>query len=412
VSVSGGTYSVGCTGAYTASPGTITNGQTVCVRHTAGSSAGATVSTTLDVGGVTATFASKVIEADPALSVSPAELAFGGQSMNTTAPARIVTITNTGTGPLTVDSVTASTWFTVAHSCASLAAGASCPLSVRFTPAAEGALNGTLAIATSAGSQSVALTGTGERSFTTHYYQAILRRAPDAGGKAFWESEAVRMRDLGASVNEAWFAMASYFFTSPEYLAFGRDDAGFATDLYTTFFNRAPDAGGLAFWMGQLAAGMPREVMLASFMFSPEFVGFTEALFGVNAVRKEVDMVVDFYRGLLARLPDTDGFTYWVGQFRQAQCQGAGAVTARAETISSAFGLSPEYASRARTNEQYVGDLYNAFLRRGGDLGGVQYWIGEIAAGNRSREQVRQAFVASAEFQGRVAGVIAQGCAP
>ncbi|HQR18044.1 MAG TPA: DUF4214 domain-containing protein [Gemmatimonadales bacterium] len=412
VTVSGGTYSIGCTGAYTASPGSITNGQTVCVRHTAGSSAGATVSTTLDVGGVTATFASKVIEANPALSVSPAELGFGGQSMNTTAPARIVTITNTGTGPLTVDSVAASTWFTVVHSCASVAAGASCPLSVRFTPAAEGALSGTLTIATSAGSQSVALTGTGERSFTTHYYQAILRRAPDAGGKAFWDAEAVRMRDLGASINEAWFAMASYFFTSPEYLAFGRDDTGFATDLYTTFFNRAPDAGGLAFWTGQLAAGMPREVMLASFMFSPEFVGFTEALFGVNAVRKEVDMVVDFYRGLLARLPDTDGFGYWVGQFRQAQCQGAGAVTGRAETISSAFALSPEYASRARTAEQYVGDLYNAFLRRGGDLGGVQYWIGEITGGNRTREQVRQAFVASPEFQGRVAGVIAQGCAP
>ena len=74
------------------------------------------------------------------------------------------------------------------------------------------------------------------------------------------------------------------------------------TDLYTTFFNRAPDAGGFADWKGQLAAGMPREVVLASFMFSTEFASFTQAIFGTTATRKEVDTVVDFYRGLLGAL--------------------------------------------------------------------------------------------------------------
>ena len=36
----------------------------------------------------------------------------------------------------------------------------------------------------------------------------------------------------------------------------------------------------------------------------------------------------------------------------------------------------------------------------------------EIASGARTRESVRQAFVASPEFQARVAAVIAQGCLP
>lgn len=160
---------------------------------------------------------------------------------------------------------------------------------------------------------------------------------------------------------------------SPEYLALGRDDAGFAADLYDTFFNRTPDPGGLAFWTAQLAAGVPREVMLTSFMFSPEFAAFAQSVFGANAVRKEVDMVMDFYRGLLARLPDSEGFRYWVTQFRQSQRQGAAEVTGRADMISGAYVGSPEFASRARSNEQFVGYLYNAFLHRGGDLAGVQY---------------------------------------
>jgi hypothetical protein len=253
--------------------------------------------------------------------------------------------------------------------------------------------------------------GTTVASLVTGYYSSILRRAPDDGGKAFWEREAVRMGGLGASVNETWYAMAQAFYFSAEYAAFNRDSSDFTTDLYNTFFKRAPDAGGLAFWKGQLDSGMPREVVLASFMFSAEFAMFTQGLFGNTAARAEVSTVVDFYRGLLARLPDTEGFNFWVGRFRAAQCQGAAAVIAEVESISSQFTRSAEYAGRSRTNGQYVGDLYNAFLRRGGDLGGVRFWIDEIATGARTRENVRTEFRNSVEFDTRVNAIIAEGCA-
>lgn len=41
----------------------------------------------------------------------------------------------------------------------------------------------------------------------------------------------------------------------------------------------------------------------------------------------------------------------------------------------------------------------------------MQFWINQIATGANTREQVRQQFVASPEFQTRVAAIIAQGCA-
>jgi len=306
--------------------------------------------------------------------------------------------------------VSASTWFTVAHDCSTLAAGASCTASVTFTPAAQGALNGTLTVQASTGTLTVPLAGTGERSLVTHYYRAILRRAPDAGGASYWAAEAARVQALGLSPNEAWFAMAGSFFSSAEYLAFGRDDSGFVTDLYNTFFNRPPDGAGLAYWTGQLASGLPREVALSAFLFSAEFVSFSQAIFGVTAVRAEVDTVTDFYRGLLSRLPDDAGFAFWLARFRAAQCLGGNAVNAEVESISSLFAGSAEYANRGRTNAQYVGDLYNAFLRRGGDLAGVLFWINELSTGARTRENVRQAFVASPEFQARVAAIVNAGC--
>ena len=160
------------------------------------------------------------------------------------------------------------------------------------------------------------------------------------------------------------------------------------------------------------APGTTPPQALSGFMFSTEFRNFSQAIFGATAVRAEIDTVTDFYRGLLARLPDSGGFTFWLARFRAAQCLGGNAVNAEVESISSLFAGSAEYASRARSNAQFVGDLFNAFLRRGGDLAGVQFWINEIASGARTRESVRQAFVASPEFQSRVAAIIGQGCAP
>ncbi|HET9650744.1 MAG TPA: DUF4214 domain-containing protein, partial [Usitatibacter sp.] len=256
---------------------------------------------------------------------------------------------------------------------------------------------------------SVALAGTAQKSLITHYYESILRRAPDAGGAAFWASEADRMVSDGANVNETWYALAMQFFFSPEYLALNRDNTGFVTDLYNTFFNRAPDAGGLNFWVGQLNTGLPREVALAGFMFSPEFTSFTQGIFGNTAARPEVDVVGDFYRGILSRLADQGGFTFWVGQFRTAQCQGGNAVAAQANSISFQFLNGAEYANRNRTNAQFVGDLYNAFLRRGGDQGGVQFWIDQLNNG-ASRESVRQAFLTSPEFGNRIAAIVGAGC--
>lgn len=66
ISVTAGLYSIGCAGVFTSNTSTISNGQTVCVRHTASSAFSTTTELTiLRVGGVSATFTSTTRAAAP-----------------------------------------------------------------------------------------------------------------------------------------------------------------------------------------------------------------------------------------------------------------------------------------------------------------------------------------------------------
>jgi hypothetical protein len=247
-------------------------------------------------------------------------------------------------------------------------------------------------------------------SLVDHYYTSILRRTPDPGGKAYWESEVERTQTLGIDIKEGYMVMSGNFFNSAEYFGFGRTNDEFLTDLYLTFFNRAPDPGGLSYWLSELSAGSSRDMVMYYFMFSPEFNSFMSELFGDTTTRAEIYAVVDFYRGILDRLPDDSGFSYWLDRFRAAQCTGAGAVTAEVETISQWFFSSPEYTNRGRTNAQFVQDCYYTFMRRYATASEVNWWANELNTGARDRDQVRREFIASPEFQGRVNAMIAQGC--
>ena len=399
-------------------PGGSASGFSVTFNYLGGGAPGAQPFEVVDPVTFAPLFSGSTVAASaPQDLVDPDAVAFGGQSMFTKSVPREVTVGNPTGSAITVSSFGTAAPFTVAsHNCgtlpAALASGGSCTARLSFTPPGEGPYDGTLTVTTSAGSPAVPLSGTGERSLVMHYYAAILNRLPDPGGKPYWESEAARVQGLGADLNEVWYAMAMSFFNSVEYLGFGRSNEAFVDDLYRTFLNREPDAGGRAFWLSQFDAGLTREVVLVAFMFSEEFRTFTASIFGNTAVRRELDAVMDFYRGLLSRLPDGGGFNFWVSRFRTAQCAGPAAVTAEAEAISGEFARGAEYANRNRSNSQYVGDLYNAILRRGGDGPGVQFWIGLLDRGTQTREQVRQQFVQSVEFEARVAQIIAAGCLP
>lgn len=255
-----------------------------------------------------------------------------------------------------------------------------------------------------------------EREIIAHYYINILDRPPDSGGIDYWDGQSTQMRRKSIESKEAFVVMAVYFFTSEEYLARNTSDATFVGHLYRTFFDRESDMNGLAFWLNELSAGTPRDIVLFNFLFSNEFRTFMANYFADSPSRAENLAVVDYYRGLLNRLPDAAGLDYWVGQFRSAQCGPSGEVASQvytlAQTISEQFLNGDEYLGRGQSNAEYVSALYNAFLRRGGDREGVQHWIDQLDGQLQTRDQLRRSFIESAEFTTRVEAIVNQGCLP
>ena len=107
-----------------------------------------------------------VAAAAPVVSLSTTSLVFGKQVIGTTSDPQAVSLTNTGTATLTLSSITASGDYAQTNDCGTtVAAGASCTISVTFTPTKNGKRTGDIVITDNASDspQLVTLTGKGHR---------------------------------------------------------------------------------------------------------------------------------------------------------------------------------------------------------------------------------------------------------
>ncbi len=135
-------------------------------------------------------------------TVTPTSLAFGSINVGSTTAAQTLTVTNPGASAITISSVVASIGFSQTNTCGtSLAAGASCTASVKFSPTAGGFQSGSVAI-TNSGTQTpigASLTGTGITSTTNLAQGAAITASSSSSGFApnqandgntttYWES--------------------------------------------------------------------------------------------------------------------------------------------------------------------------------------------------------------------------------
>jgi N-acetylneuraminic acid mutarotase len=166
-------------GSYTSAAATLSSGSATIVIPAGALAAGTDTLTatytpdsnssstyTSATGTSTVTVTAVVIPA-PVASLTPASLAFTALSGATSA-AQIVTLTNTGNAALSITGVaisgTGAADFVQTNSCgSSLAAGASCTVSVTFTPASAASFSASLTVTDNAAAspQSVTLSGTG-----------------------------------------------------------------------------------------------------------------------------------------------------------------------------------------------------------------------------------------------------------
>jgi Domain of unknown function (DUF4214) len=113
--------------------------------------------------------------------------------------------------------------------------------------------------------KSVALDLDGHAGQAYRLYQSALNRTPDAGGLGFWIDRLDRdtaLRDIAAG-----FITSPEFIST-----YGSDSSpeAFIDKIYTNILRRAPDAGGAAYWVDVIKKGAKREDVLAFISESTE----------------------------------------------------------------------------------------------------------------------------------------------
>ncbi|MCQ2544651.1 MAG: DUF4214 domain-containing protein, partial [Lachnospiraceae bacterium] len=233
----------------------------------------------------------------------------------------------------------------------------------------------------------------GVDDFVTRCYKVALQRDPDQVGFDFWKAKITNGELVGSTV-------VYEFIFSKEYEAQNREDKDFVNDLYTMFMGREADQDGYDYWCGQMSKGMTRKEVFAGFANSKEFydlcykygitAGFYTNDYDIGRVNNINLFVERLYKTCLGRIGDKEGQAYWVEGMLKGELTG---IACAANYIKSS-----EYEALELSNEQYVENLYIAFMGRQYDLGGKYNWLNYLNNKVKTRDQVFAGFANSQEF--------------
>ena len=152
----------------------------------------------------------------PQAILSATSLDFGGVNLGASSPAQNITISNAqGTAPLTITKISLAGTnvgdFAIPNSCnSSIAAGASCSISIQFSPAAVGPRQATLVINDNANPspQVVVLTGTGgSASQALEIYNKSSYKALDLPNSSVADGTSIEQWDYWGGNNQQWFVI-------------------------------------------------------------------------------------------------------------------------------------------------------------------------------------------------------------
>ena len=230
-------------------------------------------------------------------------------------------------------------------------------------------------------------------------YTVALNRPADSNGATYWTEQLMTGAKDGAAV-------AKGFVLSAEMERRNLTDSQFVDMLYKTFFDRAADANGKAYWMNLLANGVSRAYVFRGFCHSQEFTNICNSY---NIERGTIKLtenrdqnhnitmyVFRCYERTLGRKPDVSGLNFWTGQI----------LTKKRTPIDVAgnFVFSAEFKNKKLSDEEYVKVLYRMFFDReynapGTDPNGIKFWLNELKTGRRDRYKVFTGFANSQEFK-------------
>jgi Ca2+-binding RTX toxin-like protein len=120
---------------------------------------------------------------------------------------------------------------------------------------------------------------------------------------------------------------------------------GQAYRIYKAAFARTPDSGGVGFWMSALDKGMSLVDIATGFIASDEY----KTAYGTNLSNR--DLITKYYENILGRAPEQGGLDFWVGVLDNKQASVAQVlasisesgenITGTAALIANGFDFTP-----------------------------------------------------------------------
>ena len=203
--------------------------------------------------------------------------------------------------------------------------------------------------------------GSPNAMYVTGVYHDVLDRAPDSGGLTYW----VNLLNHGTAIS----SVAQEIAHSAEYYA----NFVIKPD-YLKLLGRAADDAGINYWVHQMQNGLTDQQIEAGFVASDEFYA--------NAGGTNVAWIDSIYKLLLGRNADSAGEQYWNSQLMAGVSRG---------------DVALRIANSAENDAQLINADYQHYLGRAADAGGLNYWLSQFAAG-QTNEDVIAGFTGSAEY--------------
>lgn len=167
-------------------------------------------------------------------------------------------------------------------------------------------------------------------------------------------------------------------------------------ELYIAYFNRAPDAGGLAFWGNAYADGLSLEAMAALFIDQDE----TRAAY--PDTMSDVDFALAVYQNVLGRVPDADGFAFWVDVLSRGDVGRDTFILAVLEGAKAdiAPDASPGFAAQVMADRDYLANKADigAYFAVHHGMSNVEEASQVMAVFDGSQASLQAAFAAVDDF--------------
>jgi len=231
------------------------------------------------------------------------------------------------------------------------------------------------------------------REFVLRLYSKVLERTAAEEEISFYTDNLNSHASSGADVGKG-------FIFSPEFTGKNLSNGDYIEVLYQTFMGRGSDEGGKAYWLNMLDNGVSREFVFRGFVESEEYTdicssyGIERGSMVLEEARNQNAGLTMFisriYTKALGRAAETNGLEYYA---REILAKNVTPVQA-----AQNFIFSSEFRDKKLSNEDYVKVLYQTFMGRDYDQGGLDYHLKRMSE-NVSRADILNGFANSPEFK-------------